>query len=72
MHRQHWRVYCGFLLAAECLAQSAGSPHAITWREAQERFRANNPSLLAGQVANAPQTRRERMKQRRSCVRTPT
>ncbi len=51
MHRQHWRVYCGFLLAAECLAQSAGSPHAITWREAQERFRANNPSLLAGQVA---------------------
>ncbi len=51
MHRQNWRVYCGFLLAAECLAQSAAPPRAITWREAQDRFRANNPSFLAGQVA---------------------
>jgi outer membrane protein, heavy metal efflux system len=51
VHRQNWRVYCGFLLAAECLAQSAAPPRAITWREAQDRFRANNPSLLAGQVA---------------------
>ena len=51
MHRQNWRMYCGFLLAAECLAQSAGAPHAITWQEAQNRFRANNPALLAGQVA---------------------
>jgi cobalt-zinc-cadmium efflux system outer membrane protein len=51
VHRQHWRVYCGFLLAAKCLAQSAAPPHAITWQEAQDRFRANNPSLLAGQVA---------------------
>ena len=51
MHRQNWRMYCGFLLAAECLAQSAAPPRAITWREAQDRFRANNPSLLAGQVA---------------------
>jgi outer membrane protein, heavy metal efflux system len=50
VHRQNWRVYCGFLLAAECLAQSATPPRAITWREAQDRFRANNPSLLAGQV----------------------
>ena len=51
MHRPNWRVYCGFLLAAECLAQSAGAPHAINWQEAQNRFRANNPALLAGQVA---------------------
>jgi cobalt-zinc-cadmium efflux system outer membrane protein len=43
-------MYCGFLLAAECLAQSVIPPHAITWQEAQNRFRANNPSLLAGQV----------------------
>jgi outer membrane protein, heavy metal efflux system len=51
VHRQNWRMYCGFLLAAECLAQSAGAPHAITWREAQDRFRANNPSLLAGKLS---------------------
>jgi outer membrane protein, heavy metal efflux system len=51
VHRQNWRMYCGFLLAAECLAQSAVPPRAITWREAQDRFRANNPSLLAGQIA---------------------
>jgi outer membrane protein, heavy metal efflux system len=51
VHRQNWRMYCGFLLAAECLAQNAMPPRAITWREAQDRFRANNPSLLAGQVA---------------------
>ena len=50
MHRQNWRMYCGFLLAAECLAQTAVPPRAITWREAQDRFRANNPSLLAGKV----------------------
>jgi len=40
-----------FLLAAECIAQSVIPPRAITWREAQDRFRANNPSLLAGEVA---------------------
>jgi outer membrane protein, heavy metal efflux system len=51
VHRQNWRVYCGFLLAAECLAQSVSPPRAITWREAQDRFRANNPTLAAGQVA---------------------
>jgi outer membrane protein, heavy metal efflux system len=51
VHRQNWRMYCGFLLAAECLAQSAASPHAITWREAQDRLRANNPSLLAGKLS---------------------
>lgn len=50
MHRQNWRMYCGFLLATGCLAQTAAPPRAITWREAQERFRTNNPSLLAGQV----------------------
>src|SRR5919198_1420211 len=44
-------MYCGFLLAVECLAQTITPPHAITWREAQDRFRANNPALLAGQVA---------------------
>ena len=50
MQRQNWRMYCGFLLAVECLAQTVTPPHAITWQETQNRFRANNPSLLAGQV----------------------
>ncbi|MBV9766281.1 MAG: hypothetical protein JOZ48_15650, partial [Acidobacteriaceae bacterium] len=50
MQRQSWRLYIGLLFAAGCLAQTATPPGALTWQETQERFRANNPTLLAGQV----------------------
>ena len=50
MQRQIWRLYIGLLFAAGCLAQTATPPRALTWQETQEKFRANNPTLLAGQV----------------------
>jgi cobalt-zinc-cadmium efflux system outer membrane protein len=49
MQRRIWRLSIGLLFAAGCWAQ-AGTPRALTWQETQERFRANNPTLLAGQV----------------------
>jgi cobalt-zinc-cadmium efflux system outer membrane protein len=50
MPRRHWRLCIGLLLAAGCLAQTATGPRALTWQETEARFRANNPTLLAGQV----------------------
>ncbi|MBV9759239.1 MAG: TolC family protein [Acidobacteriaceae bacterium] len=50
MERRYGRLSIGLLLAAECMAQSAGQPRTITWQEAQQEFRTNNPQLLAGQV----------------------
>ncbi len=50
MQRHVWRLYISLLFAAGCMAQNGNAPHALTWQEAQERFRANNPSLLAGKV----------------------
>jgi cobalt-zinc-cadmium efflux system outer membrane protein len=32
------------------VAQTANPPQALTWQETEARFRANNPTLLAGQV----------------------
>jgi cobalt-zinc-cadmium efflux system outer membrane protein len=49
MRRLHWRLCSGLLLAAGCLAQTATSPRALTWQETVTRFKANNPTLLAGQ-----------------------
>src|SRR5579875_1340141 len=48
MRRQTWRLCIGLLFAAGAWAQTANSPQALTWQETQERFRANNPTLLAG------------------------
>ncbi len=50
MPRHNWRLCIGLLLAAGCLAQTANTPQALTWQETEARFRANNPTLLAGQV----------------------
>ncbi|HSU61432.1 MAG TPA: TolC family protein [Bryobacteraceae bacterium] len=50
MHRHIWRLYIGLLFAAGCVAQNATPPRALTWQETQERFRENNPTLLAGKV----------------------
>ena len=44
------RVYAGLLFATGCLAQAPGTPQALTWQEAQAKFRANNPTLLAGEA----------------------
>jgi outer membrane protein, heavy metal efflux system len=49
MHRHTWRMCSGLLLAAACVAQTA-PPRALTWQETQEKFRANNPTLLAGKT----------------------
>ncbi|HMF79603.1 MAG TPA: TolC family protein [Bryobacteraceae bacterium] len=53
MHRHNWRMYAGLLFATACLAQNAHAPRSITWKEAQDEFRANNPDLLAGKVTIA-------------------
>jgi len=50
MQRQSRRLYAGLLFAAGCWGQTATPPAALTWQETQQRFRANNPTLLAGQV----------------------
>ena len=41
---------CLQLAAVACLAQMALAQHALTWKETQDKFRASNPTLLAGQV----------------------
>ncbi|MBV9498540.1 MAG: TolC family protein [Acidobacteriaceae bacterium] len=51
MQRLNWRLSIGLLLVAGCAAPTASLPQAVTWREIQERFRANDPTLLAGKVA---------------------
>ena len=50
MRRQFWRLYIGLLFAAGGVTQSANAQQALTWQEIQGRFRANNPTLLAGEV----------------------
>jgi outer membrane protein, heavy metal efflux system len=50
MQRRIWRVYIGLLFAAGCQAQTGITERALTWQETQQKFRANNPTLLAGQV----------------------
>lgn len=50
MKRLTWRFSIGLLLAAGGMAQSPNAPHPLTWQETEAKFRANNPSLLAGQV----------------------
>ena len=50
MRRRSWRYCLGLLCVAGCMAQTAGTPIALNWQETQDRFRANNPTLLAGRV----------------------
>jgi cobalt-zinc-cadmium efflux system outer membrane protein len=50
MQRRIWRLYVGLLFAAGCQAQTGTPERALTWQETQQRFRVNNPTLLAGQV----------------------
>src|SRR5690242_11276726 len=51
MQRHRWRLFIGLLFVAGCLAQTAAPPHPLTWQETEARFRANNPTLLAGKVS---------------------
>lgn len=51
MQRRYWRMYFGLLFASGCLAQTGGTARAFTWQEIEALFKANNPTLLAGQVA---------------------
>jgi outer membrane protein, heavy metal efflux system len=41
---------CLPIAIASCLAQIAFPQQVLTWRETLDKFRANNPTLLAGQV----------------------
>jgi cobalt-zinc-cadmium efflux system outer membrane protein len=50
MQRPIRRVYLSLLFAVSCFAQSALPPRVLTWQETLDRFRANNPSLLAGKT----------------------
>jgi cobalt-zinc-cadmium efflux system outer membrane protein len=44
------RPLCLAVAIATCLVQTAPAQHALTWKEVQDKFRASNPTLLAGQV----------------------
>lgn len=58
MQRRPWRVSISLLFAAGCVAQTAAPPRALTWQETVEKFRAVNPTLLAGK-ANIDEARAE-------------
>lgn len=49
MQRQ-WCLSIGLLFTVGCLAQTAAPPRALTWQETVDRFKANNPTLLAGRI----------------------
>jgi outer membrane protein, heavy metal efflux system len=50
MGRLPRRVSMSLLLAVGCMAQSGTAPRTLTWQEAVQEFKTNNPQLLAGQV----------------------
>lgn len=50
MERHRWRVFLGLLLVAGCAAQTTAPPRPLTWQETVQKFRAVNPTLLAGRV----------------------
>lgn len=49
MKRLVWRLLIGFVVVG-CLTQGVFAQQALTWREVREKFEANNPTLLAGQI----------------------
>jgi outer membrane protein, heavy metal efflux system len=51
MQRPIWRVCFSLLYAVSCFAQNSFPPRVLTWQETLDRFRVNNPSLLAGKTA---------------------
>ena len=50
MQRRIWRLSISLLFVAGCQAQTGAPQRALTWQETEQKFRANNPTLLAGQV----------------------
>lgn len=50
MQRQIWRLSIGLLFVAGCQTQTGSPQRALTWQETEQKFKANNPTLLAGQV----------------------
>jgi outer membrane protein, heavy metal efflux system len=50
MGRLPRRVSMSLLLAVGCMAQSGTALRTLTWQEAVQEFKTNNPQLLAGQV----------------------
>lgn len=50
MRRRYWRALVLLLLPAT-FAACACAQQALTWEQVRERFRANNPNLMAGRVA---------------------
>src|SRR5947209_11001453 len=50
MLRQHWRALVPLLISA-LLAGRASAQQACTWEQIRERFRANNPNLMASRIA---------------------
>src|SRR5438309_5322350 len=58
MQRRNWRVSISLLFVAGCVAQTTAPPRALTWQETVEKFRATNPTLLAGK-ANIEEARAE-------------
>jgi len=50
VHRLIWRISVSFAIPLLCVAQVSAPTTVLTWQQTQERFRANNPTLLAGQV----------------------
>jgi outer membrane protein, heavy metal efflux system len=50
MKRHCWPLFTGLFFVSASFAQTVAMPRAITWQEAESKFKANNPTLLAGQV----------------------
>jgi cobalt-zinc-cadmium efflux system outer membrane protein len=50
MLRQHWRALVPLLFPA-AFAGMASAQQALTWEQIRERFRVNNPNLMAGRVS---------------------
>jgi cobalt-zinc-cadmium efflux system outer membrane protein len=50
MERQHWRLFIGFFLVSASFAQTPAPAETLTWQQAENEFRNNNPTLLAGKV----------------------
>jgi cobalt-zinc-cadmium efflux system outer membrane protein len=50
MLRQHWRALVPLLIPA-LFAGRASAQQALTWEQVRERFRTNNPNLMASRIA---------------------
>lgn len=48
--QRRWCLYLGLLLPLACSAQGVLQPKPLTWQETVDRFKASNPTLLAGQI----------------------